>query len=73
MKPSDDGSGDIIVRIWETRGSRTRGTVTLTGLLKAQQCNALEDPGTKLKISEDGTIAIELRPFEIRTLRFTKE
>lgn len=73
VKPSDDGSGDIIVRIWETRGSRTRGTVTLTGLLKAQQCNALEDPGTKLKISEDGTIAIELRPFEIRTLRFTKE
>ena len=33
----------------------------------------LEGQGTQLEISDDETIAIELRPFEIRTLRFTRE
>jgi alpha-mannosidase len=73
VKPADDGSEDIIVRIWETRGGRTNGTLTIDGIISAQQCNALEDAGTPCAVAADGTLAIELQPFEIMTLRITQD
>jgi hypothetical protein len=39
----------------------------------AQSCNALEDAGTPLNVSADGTLAIELQPFQIMTLRITQD
>jgi alpha-mannosidase len=73
VKPADDGSDDIIVRLWETRGGRTNGVLTIEGMTAAQSCNALEDAGTALKVSSDGTLAIELQPFQIMTLRITQD
>ncbi len=73
VKPADDGSDDIIVRLWETRGGRTNGVLTIDGMTAAQTCNALEDAGTPLSISADGTLAIELQPFQIMTLRITQD
>jgi alpha-mannosidase len=73
VKPADDGSDDIIVRLWETRGGRTNGVLTIDGMTAAQTCNALEDAGTPLSVSADGTIAIELQPFQIMTLRITQD
>jgi alpha-mannosidase len=73
VKPADDGSDDIIVRIWETRGGRTNGALTIDGMTAAQSCNALEDAGTSLAVSGSGTVAIELQPFEIKTLRITQD
>jgi alpha-mannosidase len=73
VKPADDGSDDIIVRIWETRGGRTNGTLTIDGIIAAQQCNALEDAGAACAVAADGTLAIELQPFEIMTLRITQD
>jgi alpha-mannosidase len=73
VKPADDGSDDIIVRIWETRGGRTNGVLTIDGITAAQSCNALEDAGTPLNVSTEGTVAIELQPFEIMTLRITQD
>jgi alpha-mannosidase len=73
VKPADDGSDDIIVRIWETRGGRTHGTLTIEGMTAAQSCNALEDAGVSLEVSENSTMTIELQPFEIMTLRITQD
>jgi alpha-mannosidase len=73
VKPADDGSDDIIVRLWETRGGRTNGTLTIDGMTAAQTCNALEDAGTLLDVSANGTVAIEVKPFEIMTLRITQD
>jgi alpha-mannosidase len=73
VKPADDGSDDIIVRLWETRGGRTNGVLTIDGMTAAQSCNALEDAGTPLNVSADGTLAIELQPFQIMTLRITQD
>ncbi|MSO14767.1 MAG: alpha-mannosidase [Ilumatobacteraceae bacterium] len=73
VKPADDGSDDIIVRIWETRGGRTNGVLTIDGMTAAQSCNALEDAGTPLNVSADGILVIELQPFEIMTLRITQD
>jgi alpha-mannosidase len=73
VKPADDGSDEIIVRIWETRGGRTNGTLIIDAMTAAQTCNALEDSGTALSLSDTGTLAIELQPFEIMTLRITQD
>ena len=73
VKPADDGSDDIIVRLWETRGGRTNGVLTIDGMTAAQSCNALEDEGTHLNVSADGTLAIELQPFQIMTLRIAQD
>jgi len=61
------------VRIWETRGGRTNGVLTIDGMTAAQTCNALEDAGTMLNISASGTLAIEMKPFQIMTLRITQD
>jgi alpha-mannosidase len=73
VKPADDGSDDIVVRIWETRGGRTNGVLTIDGMTAAQTCNALEDARTMLNISASGTLAIEMKPFQIMTLRITQD
>jgi len=39
----------------------------------AQTCNALEDAGTPLDVSATGTVVIELKPFQIMTLRITQD
>jgi alpha-mannosidase len=73
VKPADDGSDDIIVRIWETRGGRANGLLTIDSMTAAQTCNALEDAGKPLEISANGMVAIELKPFQIMTLRITQD
>jgi hypothetical protein len=47
--------------------------LTIDGMTAAQSCNALEDVGTALNVSSDGTLAIELQPFQIMTLRITQD
>jgi len=70
VKPADDGSGDMIVRLWETRGASTRG-VLRTSAASAVGCNALEET-TGPALSRDGDgFPIELGPFAIRTLRLS--
>ena len=71
VKPADDGSGDLIVRIWETRGARAHGRLTVSSFGDSPTvtaCNALEEP---VAPPVDGG-AIVLRPFEIRTLRLSR-
>jgi alpha-mannosidase len=73
LKMADDGSGDLVVRLWETRGARTSGTLSvlrLTGVVA--QCNALEEPSGLSAVSiNDGMINVQLEPFQILTLRIT--
>lgn len=73
LKMADDGSGDLVVRLWETRGARTSGTLSvlrLTGVVA--QCNALEEPSGLSSVSiNDGMINVQLEPFQIQTLRIT--
>lgn len=77
LKLADDGSGDLIVRLWETRGARTTGTLGISGpMVSYSMCDALEEPlvsGEDLPnrplAPADGMIPIELRPFQIQTVR----
>jgi alpha-mannosidase len=70
VKRAEDGSGDVIVRLWESRGGRSSGRLGLgLGTVDAAwSCNLLEDDERALDVC-DGEVAVELAPFELATLR----
>jgi alpha-mannosidase len=75
VKLADDGSGDVIVRLYEAWGRRSRGTLTfavpVTGVVET---DLLERPveTTVLRRHADGAVAVEFRPFQLATLRLTR-
>ena len=69
VKLADDDSGDLIVRIHEAVGNRSRLTVATTGrIAEAWRCNLLEEPHSGEEVG-DGVVTLTLRPFQIVTLR----
>ncbi|MGW4515783.1 alpha-mannosidase [Streptomyces sp. NPDC004393] len=76
VKLADDGSGDVVVRFHESRGGRTRATltadfdvaaVTATDLLERPLARAEPAPER-----EGNRITLRLRPFELVTLRLKR-
>ncbi len=70
-KLADDRSGDVVVRVYESRGDRASGALT-TGfpLTGARITDLLERPLEDAERDGD-TVAVVLRPFQILTLRLT--
>lgn len=59
----------IIIRIYDSLGGRSSGTVTTTWNVKQVfKTNALEDDGETIDIS-NGKFSVTLRPFEVATYR----
>ncbi|WP_149823728.1 alpha-mannosidase [Streptomyces tailanensis] len=69
VKLADDESGDVVVRLYESRGGRAQG-VLRTGfpLAGAQITDLLERPLSEAATDGDG-VPVTLRPFEVKTLR----
>ncbi len=77
VKPADDGSGDLIVRIFESFGARSSFTLELGAPpASVQVTDLLEEPNATIPdVPVDVTgraISGELRPFQIATLRVTR-
>ena len=72
VKLADDGSGDVVVRLYESLGSRVTCTVTPdfahTGVVETDLLERELDPPRALR--PDGALAV--RPFQIVTLRFAR-
>ncbi|MEP7202114.1 MAG: glycoside hydrolase family 38 C-terminal domain-containing protein [Ilumatobacteraceae bacterium] len=69
VKHADDGSGDLIVRLYEACGDRTKLTArTVSRISNAWRCNLLEERGHGIECS-DGIVSLTLKPFELATLR----
>ena len=69
VKLADDGTADLIVRLHEAVGNRTRVSVATTGrIVEAWRCNLLEEPWSGEEVG-DGVVALTLRPFQLVTLR----
>jgi alpha-mannosidase len=73
VKLADDTSGDVVVRLYESRGGRAQG-VLRTGfpLAGARVSDLLERPLTEDEAAVDGTVPVTLRPFQILTLRLKR-
>ncbi|MFD9002608.1 alpha-mannosidase [Streptomyces sp. NPDC059582] len=73
VKLADDASGDVVVRLYESRGGRARATLR-TGfpLTGAQVTDLLERPLEEAATDGADGVPVELRPFQILTLRLRR-
>ncbi|MGW7003592.1 alpha-mannosidase [Streptomyces sp. NPDC054933] len=72
VKLADDGSGDVVVRLHESRGGRVRTRLRAGfAVTAAYVCDLLERP-TGPAALEGGRLPLALSPFEIMTLRLSR-
>jgi alpha-mannosidase len=70
VKRADDGSGELVVRVWESRGGRAAGRIVgREPWVAATHCDLLEDAVEPVPIGDDGAAHVTLRPFEVATVR----
>jgi alpha-mannosidase len=72
VKAADDGSGDLVVRLWEATGNHVDTSLGVGGRhRRAIRCDLLEEPRSGVEHVEvaDGRLPLVLRPFELVTLR----
>ncbi len=79
VKLADDRSGDVVVRLYEARGGRSRAVVRPGFTCTAASVRDLlerEDPevAALAPVSDagDGAVALDLGPFQVVTLRLTR-
>ncbi|MEU6928820.1 glycoside hydrolase family 38 C-terminal domain-containing protein [Streptomyces sp. NPDC046374] len=73
VKLADDGSGDVVVRLYEAGGGRARTRLS-TGfaLAGARVCDLLERPREEAVPVEGDEVPVVLRPFQLLTLRLSR-
>lgn len=73
VKLAEDGSGDIVVRLYEAMNTYTPATIRFDfDIASACRTDLLENETEQLKI-EDNAISLALRAFEIVTLKIKKK
>lgn len=71
VKLAEDRSGDVIVRLFESAGGRARTRLTVSfPVTEARITDLLERPLHPAATDEDGLV-LDLRPFQILTVRLT--
>ncbi|HKU10733.1 MAG TPA: glycoside hydrolase family 38 C-terminal domain-containing protein, partial [Sinomonas sp.] len=69
VKLADDGSGDVIVRVYESLGRRTTGELSVEfPHREVREVSLIEDPLDEPRLGRE----LRLRPFEVRTLRVVR-
>ena len=70
VEPAADGSGDVVVRLYETKrmSAKCRLTTSLP-VVSAMATDMLEQNGRKLRVTRKGEMSLSFRPFEIKTVR----
>jgi alpha-mannosidase len=73
VKLAEDGSGDLVVRLYESLGGRALTTVTADAEVgSVEATDLLERPLPEGAASDGPSIDLELRPFQLVTLRFRR-
>lgn len=69
MKPAEDGSGDVILRLYEAKKAATDAEISLGfDASGASLCDMLENVTEELELA-DGKLKLSFRAFEIKTVR----
>jgi len=71
VKPAEDGSRDVIVRLYEAKRMSTRCTLSTTLPVKAAAQTDLVENFVNDLPCKDGKVSLSFRPFEIKTVRLT--
>jgi alpha-mannosidase len=72
VKAADDRSGDVVVRCYEPLGNRaTAQLATSFAVASASITDLLERPTAGLEVTDGHPAQLELRPFEVVTVRLT--
>ncbi|MDQ0892662.1 alpha-mannosidase [Agromyces ramosus] len=76
VKLADDRSGDLVVRLYEARGARASGTVSVdcrvSGIVETDLLERPARDPASLVEAQGGTAELRLRPFQLVTLRFSR-
>ena len=67
IKPAEDGSGAVVLRLYECEGSYTAATVGVGACTDVLETNMLEEPIAPLAV-QSGAVSLTFRPFEIKTI-----
>jgi alpha-mannosidase len=71
VKPAEDGSDDVVVRLYEAMRMTTTCTLTTSlPVTSAASTDMLEATSQEALNVEDGSVALSFRPFEVKTVRF---
>lgn len=69
VKPAEDGTGDIIIRLYESKRADTQCTLTLDkAFSRAFVCDMLENELEELPV-EDNSVSLTFHTFEVKTLK----
>jgi alpha-mannosidase len=69
VKPAEDGSGDVVVRLYEAMRSSTRCTLTTTlPVRSAAVTDMLEQQPEPVEL-KNSAMTLQFKPFEIKTVR----
>jgi alpha-mannosidase len=75
VKLAEDGTGDVIVRLYEAHGSRATGTITAgfdhDGIVETDLLEREQPANAVIRPAGQG-VEISLRPFQLVTLRFAR-
>jgi alpha-mannosidase len=72
VKPAEDGSSDVIVRLYESKRTATACTLrTALPVASAVETDMLESSVLDELACEDGNVDLVLNPFEVKTVRLT--
>lgn len=70
VKPAEDGSGDIVVRLYEAKRAAVRCSLTTTlPVVSACTSDMLETVVHEELPVTDGTMSLDFGPFEVKTVR----
>lgn len=69
LKPAEDGSGDLILRLYESKKASVSTRVACSfGGCRAYLCDMLENAEEEIPV-ENGGIRLEFKAFEVKTVR----
>lgn len=71
MKPAEDGSGDIVLRLYESKKAATAAKVQCAFGSKAYLCDMLENILCEVPV-ENGVVSLPFKAFEIKTVRIKR-
>ena len=71
VKPAEDGSADVVLRLYESKRMATRCRLSTSLPIQSARLTDMLETSLRALSCKGNKIALDLRPFEVQTLRLT--